>query len=466
MDILRLSGSTEKLQQAVRRLAGDGPAAAVALAAAGVHLERSTRTSGPADLALLEFGGDLLDAETADRNTRWLLSALNDPASFVNRTSPSYVVEYRLLNVLANIVAAASPDVQRLVAERIDAIPAQTDQLVAGSWGRLVRALPDGAWTKRQAEHALTRAVKHHDELRYPLLKMASPFNHDVRQTLLDDAKTGSLDALEALGDVRSLPRDVVRPLVASLSASVDRQVADAQLGEHAMGGQDAGHTLAVLNVCHPDLANWSPLVRLIEEPRVMGAHKCGALRVLTAAADRVANSVKGQLTIAARSAATQGRAPQGFFAEDQNVAGAALECAAALAEADDPMDPDQIPILIGGGAADRKSAAGIAAQFRHPEGIGILIALSNDPEPGVRASAAYALTGLMAESSGPSPALSAVHRCARDPGTQVPAAVAAALSALTSLTTDAASILAELRGHISAAVRSAARPQSAIGLS
>jgi hypothetical protein len=66
LETLRLAGDEGHLRLAVRRLAADGPAAAVTLAA-GVHLDKSTRTTGRADLALLQHGGDLLDVATADQ---------------------------------------------------------------------------------------------------------------------------------------------------------------------------------------------------------------------------------------------------------------------------------------------------------------------------------------------------------------------------------------------------------------
>jgi hypothetical protein len=67
LDQLRLAGDEAALKLAVRRLAADGPATAITLAAASVRLDRSTRTTGPTDLALLQHGGDLLDAVTAER---------------------------------------------------------------------------------------------------------------------------------------------------------------------------------------------------------------------------------------------------------------------------------------------------------------------------------------------------------------------------------------------------------------
>jgi len=64
----------------------DGPLAAVSLAAAEVRLNASTRTTAPADLALLCTGGEVLDETTANRSVFWLLATLDDPSSFATRT--------------------------------------------------------------------------------------------------------------------------------------------------------------------------------------------------------------------------------------------------------------------------------------------------------------------------------------------------------------------------------------------
>ena len=85
IQILRRAGDVEALKLAVRRLGDDGPATAVRSAAGFVDLQRSTRTTLSADLALLEVGGDLVDLETANRAVDWIAERLDDPRSFLKR---------------------------------------------------------------------------------------------------------------------------------------------------------------------------------------------------------------------------------------------------------------------------------------------------------------------------------------------------------------------------------------------
>ena len=93
MHLLRQSGDEGSLKLAVNRLAANGPASAIRVEASEIRLDSSTRTTGPSDLALLQYGGDLVDEETADRSVTWLLETVADPGSFVSRTTPSYLVE-------------------------------------------------------------------------------------------------------------------------------------------------------------------------------------------------------------------------------------------------------------------------------------------------------------------------------------------------------------------------------------
>jgi len=287
LETLRLTGSADELAHAVRWLADNGPAEAVTLAAARVDLDRTTRTTAPASLMLLERGGDLLDEATADNSVRWLLAtlddlaAVNEQAVFVQRTQPSYLVAMRLVDTLAGVLPAATAVLQRAVAERTAALPPQTDQALATCWARTVHALPDDSWTPEAALRAGAAADSHHWSLRTPLLGVAAPLDSNVRQRLLTDAAGGDLNALGALGDVRMLPDDVVRNLVNALSGHIRDQVQEAARGQFSGNAHDHGQALALLNAWHPELADWDPLLELIADPRVFAAGKQGAMRQL-----------------------------------------------------------------------------------------------------------------------------------------------------------------------------------------
>ena len=89
-----MAGDNKALKLAVRQLAVDGPAAAITVTAADIDLDQSTHTTGQMDLVLLQHGGDLLDAATAERTVTWLLATFTDPSAFLSRTTPSYLEGY------------------------------------------------------------------------------------------------------------------------------------------------------------------------------------------------------------------------------------------------------------------------------------------------------------------------------------------------------------------------------------
>lgn len=279
-----------------------------------------------------------------------------------------------------------------------------------------------------------------------------------MRQRLLTDAAGGDFDALDALGDVRTLPEPVVRDLVQALSKHVRGQIQAAAQGSFAGYPHDHGHALALLNTWHPELASWDPLLELIADPYVLTTSKRGAIRHLADAATRVPAGCRTALLTAARTAAAEPpHTFAGLFGENKDCAGPAAELVAALASEDSPADPDQLPALLTGNADARRSAARIATRLHRPEDIGVLLVLATDQDPGARMAAAFGLAMLVAAGEGGTTVLAAVRRAADDPGRLVPRAIAAALNREPPVGADARALLDVLRGHGSAMVRQAA---------
>ncbi len=461
VETLRLAGNVDALKHAVRRLADDGPAAAVTLAAAQVVLDQTTRTTAPATLALLEQGGDLLDQPTADRTVHWLLATLADGTTFSERTHPTYSLDMRLIQTLSRVVPAASSEAQGRVAAWIAQLSPQGDQLLALSWASTARALIARVWDPATARAAGRAADAHHPALGTPLLGIASRFNPDIRQRLLADATGGDLDALQALGDVAALPADIVQAVISAQGAQLRQLIDRAERGEFRMTVHDPGHIVAMLNTWHPALATWAPLVELIAHPLVAGRHKDGATWYLAAAAARIPRDIRDSLLSAARTATTAATRLPASFSKLVGSAGGSLgalsELVAALTEEDDSADPVLFTDLLAGDTEARVSAARIARRLRRPEDIGILLVLATDFDPHVRTAAARGCAELAAEGVGGSSVLAAVRRCCGDPGRLAPTAVAVALSRKRDIGPEAAELLEDLRHHRSARVRRAA---------
>jgi hypothetical protein len=275
--------------------------------------------------------------------------------------------------------------------------------------------------------------------------------DRDARSTLIEEAVGGSLDATAKLGEVRELPPEVVKAQVALLSEAATRIIADAQTGKHGFGS-DVGHSLALLNVWHPDVANWQPLVDLLNDDAVGADAKRQALRLLSSHIEQIPESVQGQLRpITTRLATSEGTVVPGFFDDQRDASGEAALLSVALGA--DGVDAARLLItLLEGDAGDRVWAAEVAGLSAAADHLGLLIALSADPSPGVRAAAASSLARL-ATRDGSSPlALEALERCLADPGTWVAMRVAEALLDQSGAVADR--LMQRLRGHPSAFVR------------
>lgn len=446
---LRLAGDHQALGLAVRRLAQDGPARAVTIAAAEIDLDRSTRTTGHADLTLLQRGGHLVETETASRIIHWLLAAIADPTAFAERTSPSYLLGHQLVETLGGVANAGDHEAQQAIVGHLLGLPPVTDDFYATYCAQLVYALPDQAWDAAQAARAHETAGRHNDRLRIGLLRVAARHGDEpARAVLLEEAEAGSLDAAAALGDVRELPKPVVATQVAKLAASARETVTDAHAGKHGMGG-DGSESLALLNVWHPEQADWVPLVELLDDGVVSADAKRGALRLLAMHTDRIPAATREKLVPAVTRIAK--KQMPGFVMDQRDASAEAALLAAALGAPE--IDPaEQVTALLAGGYADRRFAATLAGQSGSPEQAGLLAALAADDHPLVRAASCAALAKLANDTDAGRLVIDALHRCATDPGTQVPATLAAALQDIAAPLADA--LRERLLEHPSAAVR------------
>lgn len=446
---LRLAGDHKALDLAVRRLAADGPARAVTLAAAEIDLDRSTRTTGRADLKLLQRGGHLVEPEAASPIIRWLLGAIADPTAFAERTSPSYLLSHQLVETLTGIATAGDHEAQQAIVEHLLGLPPITDDFYATYCAQLVYALPDQVWDPAEAARARETAAGHNDRLRIQLLRVAALHrDQPARAALIEEAAAGSFDAAGALGDVRELPGRVVATQVSKLASSARRTVTDAHEGNHGIGS-DVGRSLALLNVWHPEQAAWDPLVELLADGAVSADAKRGTLRVLAVHTDRIPDTTREAL-VPAVSRIAKKQMP-GFVMDRRDASAEAAVLAAAIGAPE--IDPaEQVTALVAGGSADRRLAATLAGGSSSPDHVGLVVALAADQDPLVRAASCAALAKRAKDMDTGRLVVEALHRCAADPGTEAPATLATALNDIATPLADA--LRERLLEHPSAAVR------------
>lgn len=455
------AGDGAAVKAAVAHLLADGPAAAIAESAEGLRLERATRSSAHAELTLLQLGGDVLPQKSADRAARWILSCVREPrpfGAFVERTTPRYLIRPQLLETLAGVLPSASRRWHRAMIKHLGSLDPVKDQLLARAWCRVIDAIPDSAWTEESAR-AVKPAPRAHDPyLQVALLGIAAPHDPGARRSLLARARKGSIGALGELGDVREIPKGIVAVQITRLAGTMEETVAEAREGRSGIGVHDLPRALTILNLWHPDLAEWDPLVELLGETRVMAEDKRGAISALNSHSDRIPEPVRPKLRPAVLAIAAGEVGEPTFFDDGAGLVPEATALSMALGAIDPSEDPDSLLDLLQDDFRHRAWAAHIAAKRTEDEGIGLLIALVDDTHPSVRAAAAAGLSRLVAGGQGGEIATRALLRAAVEGGTWVPLAIASSLAAIANLSPRARRVKTDLKRHPSARVRQAAK--------
>lgn len=268
LDVLALAGDDANLKRATRAIVRHGPALAVRHAASELELARATRTTARPGLSLLAEGGDVVELADADRHATWALDTLANADRFEEQLHPDFMVTHAVLAALRGLAWAISPSTSRQVVDTILDLPAQSDQLTAQDWGRLATSLPRTAWTENDARRAADRASKDNFELEYSLLELAAQHHPDVRAQLLEQASTGNVQAIAALGDVRDLTEPTVSALVQICIDHVSAEREEARThGSYSFGQINWGRLLAALNLLHLEAADWPSLLELLRDP-------------------------------------------------------------------------------------------------------------------------------------------------------------------------------------------------------
>lgn len=459
LNALRMAGEAKGLALAIRHLSEDGPARAVTLAGWNVDLTHSTRTTGYADLKFLELGGDLIEPAAATAAAGSILAILDEPTDFATRTRPSYLLGVQLLETLAGVVVAAEAEMQRDVAERVLNLAPQEQQIEAQAWGKVLTALPESAFGPGDATVLATGADRHHFPLSGRMLGVAAKLGDSAaREALIEQAVQGSLGALGELGDVSDLDTAVAEAQVTRLADSAGRVVADAKRGKFGIGS-DVCHSLTLLNIWHPGIARWDPVLDLLGEDTVMVDHKRATLRLLADVAERIPDEVREPLTeTVTRIARQEGGVTHSLLSRPRDASAEAALLAMALGAFDVDETSTHIARLLDGHASDRAWAAVIAGRNDNPFNRGLLVSLASDENPDVRSAACSWLTFCAASRT--DPLLSAaLRRAAADSGRGVPMQLGFGLERL-HVSEDAHSraLAAELReilaAHPSAQVR------------
>ena len=250
---------------------------------------------------------------------------------------------------------------------------------------RALKAVPENCWTAEDFESIRGRAEDNW-ELRDALVGISALAGDDDREVLLEALRRGQTRMLSNVSDVGSIPKDVVKQQVATLSESVRREV------EEARGGtfyRHDGRNLAMLNIWHADGANWLPVYELLNEFRVMPRSLIDLAALLRDASDQIPSAVRDELL--QRLEHVRDRTPIDFgeWLESRDHLGTIIR-EAIDAVAPGAVSDAELWDLIGGSSDQRSAAARIVGRRRDVSRLDILACLSHDKASTVRAWAAH----------------------------------------------------------------------------
>lgn len=368
LQMLRHAGATAEVEMVARRLLDYGPSSHLQEAARDVDLERSTTTSLSADIALLQRAGDVLDADTAGRTLNWVIETLSDIDAFELRRRPMFLVAPKALDLAAAICPALSTDAIELLHAHLAAMPPQEDQLTARGYAAVLDSLPPDHWSQDLVRD-LGRRDRDNHELGNEIERLVATRDPQRRRALLSRIRDGDLAALHAFGDVRELPAEVASQLVASLTSSV------AEMVERAPGYTVSDylplHTLTLINVRHPHVAAWPPVIEALKQGAGSRRDLANTLRLLSTVPDLLPIEHRPELTSTIRSLSAHALT-QSFF-DNIDVASIAKATLDVLEPGTTTLE--ELLEMLNGDSANRANAVLILARRKDPADLPLIAA-------------------------------------------------------------------------------------------
>jgi hypothetical protein len=448
---LRVAGDDRSLATAAGRLWTVGPLDALAAAATRAGQAPWTHTSALANLRIWEKAGDVLDEQAADLAVTRCLEILIDPAAFVARVRPWFLVEDAVLRSLGGLVGAASDEAHRQVCEYVASLPTLNDVNTTARVRRLVQRL------RRSAAHEAADAIRAaaerqtNRELSNALLAALVEVDQSACRTLVDRVAAGDIDALAALGDLRYLGAATAGLLLHQHAQALEIIMSEADSNVFGMYTTDAGAIFAALGVRFPEQADWGVLQQFLAHGRVVGEHKRRAFQILAANIARVPEPVREQLKVIATQRHASSPLPGSC---GPLLGGAATELAVATRALADREEATLIAALLNGTPHERCDAVKLIGKGSGHAST--MVAMLSDAHSEIRALAARTLARRFAESTADTDHLvgAAVSHAASADGALVPLSVAQGLAEAESLDGAARQIAESLRNHRSAIVR------------
>ena len=383
---LRIAGDVDNVKRCATKLLMAGPEDAVQRACVSIKLLESTHTTARADLELVSAAAEVLEQEEADRHVRDAVEILKHQRRYAKGVRPTFLIHTYVLRTLQALVAdsAVSQAGRRLLVDYFLSLPAIVDQSFAHGLARVLKLIPETDWTPADII-CIRQREDDNWELRDALVGIAAAANHDAEEELLNALRQGRTRMLSNVRDASVIPQDVAGALIVVLSGSVRNEVTEARAGTFY---RNDARSLAMLNVWHPDVADWTPIYELLHEPRVMPRSLISFAAFIRDANRHVQQKPRQRLH--AQLEHVRDRAPIDF--------GEWLETKEQLRtivqEALDALIPGSVSdrdlwTLVGGDNEQRAAAARIIGRRRDYSRLDVLACLSRDEATIVRAHSA-----------------------------------------------------------------------------
>jgi hypothetical protein len=389
--LLRVAGAEKAMRLAVGRILEQGPVSALIDAGTELDLASTTRTSFQSDVALLVSSADVLHQSICDRHVEWCLGVLADPGAFEERLNPGLMVAPLLVQLVTGLYTVTSEQVQSRVRAHLARLPAVGDTLSAMRYAELIDEVAAASWSLNEVRDLSARPPGDAPELLRAIERLRSQLDPVARSGLLNRIGGGDLFALESFGSVVDLPDGVVADLIVTIAARVRKRISQARAGTFELGGFDLVRTLVLLNLWHPAVADWEPVVEAFDEPESHPHHLVGAIILLRDSPDRVPPAIREALRPSlAMLAARMGGTHRDVLLGPVDISGASW---AALAQ----LFPDAVTDIdlnrrLLGDDGERSAVVQIIIRREEESQIGTLTLLARDASAKVRRAVAHGL--------------------------------------------------------------------------
>lgn len=451
--LLRVAGATKQLKLAVEYLLDHGPVEAIELALEDVDLELSTRGSLQTDLEFVGLASNILSADEADRIMIWLLAEVADPASRATSLGLRFLYPELLWTTIARLYVACSEKLQEAVRRTVVSVPTISDQSVAHQIARVLEKVRTQDWSSEHVGLLASRAEGDNFELTEAAELVVARRDPEYRQTLLSRIRAGEIQALSAWGDVRELPQDAAQGMISASAAATRAESAASKSGMFGFGGPSAFRRLILLNIWHPELADWSPCIDALSEEQSNPADVLPGLELMILQADSMPGNVRDEIRTSLHrlSVTPPSDGIFGGFMRGTDIRGAATELLAVLFP--DDVGDERLLELLAGSNDEVRTAVRLFAAREDPSNLPLLAALAAHDETDVRAAVAGALSRWVAKGVGGESTQTVLRRLLEEPGVRLATHVTRAIAS--EPRSDGAEVIIDLLStHPSALVR------------